>query len=105
VKPYADALELSTHYVGNDISPIINALRAAKAAVDVPVFMKLSPHPNIQEIAIALEQAGADALVMINSFGPCLSIDLETACRSWAARRALLALRSGHQAAGSALRV
>ena len=78
VKPYADALELSTHYVGNDISPIVNALRAAKGAVDVPVFMKLSPHPNIQEIAIALEQAGADALVMINSFGPCLSIDLET---------------------------
>jgi len=47
VKPFADALELSTHYVGNDISPIIDALRAAKAAVDVPVFMKLSPHPNI----------------------------------------------------------
>jgi dihydroorotate dehydrogenase subfamily 1 len=64
--------------VGNDISPIINALRAAKAAADVPVFMKLSPHPNIQEIAIALEHAGADGLVMINSFGPCLSIDLET---------------------------
>ena len=78
VKPYADALELSTHYVGNDISPIVNALKAAKEAVDVPVFMKLSPHPNIQEIAIALEQAGADGLVMINSFGPCLSIDLET---------------------------
>jgi NAD-dependent dihydropyrimidine dehydrogenase PreA subunit len=40
--------------------------------------MKLSPHPNIQEIAVALEQAGADGLVMINSFGPCLSIDIET---------------------------
>jgi dihydroorotate dehydrogenase subfamily 1 len=78
VKPFADALELSTHYVGNDISPIINALKAAKQAVDVPVFMKLSPHPNIQEIAVALEDAGADGLVMINSFGPCLSIDLET---------------------------
>jgi dihydroorotate dehydrogenase subfamily 1 len=78
VKPFADALELSTHYVGNDISPIIDALRAAKAAVDVPVFMKLSPHPNIQQIAIAMEEAGADGLVMINSFGPCLSIDLET---------------------------
>ena len=78
VKPYADALELSTHYVGNDISPIINALRAAKDAVDVPVFLKLSPHPNIQQIAVALEDAGADGLVMINSFGPCLSIDLET---------------------------
>src|SRR5208337_4924814 len=78
VKPFADALELSTHYVGNDISPIIDALKAAKAAVDVPVFMKLSPHPNIQEIAVALERAGADGLVMINSFGPCMSIDLET---------------------------
>ncbi|MGD0293394.1 MAG: 4Fe-4S binding protein [Terracidiphilus sp.] len=78
VKPFADALELSTHYVGNDITPIIDALHAAKAAVDVPVFMKLSPHPNIQQIVIALEEAGADGLVMINSFGPCLSIDLET---------------------------
>src|ERR1035437_8368755 len=54
VRPFADALELSTHYVGNDISPIIDALRAAKAAVDVPVFMKLSPHPNIHQIAVAL---------------------------------------------------
>jgi dihydroorotate dehydrogenase (NAD+) catalytic subunit len=78
VKPFADALELSTHYVGNDISPIIDALQAAKASVDVPVFMKLSPHPNIQQIAVALEEAGADGLVMINSFGPCMSIDLET---------------------------
>ena len=78
VRPWADALELSTHYVGNSIQPIIDALHAAKDAVDVPVFMKLSPHPNIQEIALALEEAGADGLVMINSFGPCLGIDLET---------------------------
>jgi dihydroorotate dehydrogenase subfamily 1 len=78
VRPYADALELSTHYVGNDLSPILNALRAAKRAVDVPVFMKMSPHPNIQEIALAVEAAGADGLVMINSFGPCMGIELET---------------------------
>lgn len=78
VKPYAAALELSTHYVGNDISPIINALKAAKEAVDIPVFMKMSPHPNIQEIAKAVEEAGADGLVMINSFGPCFGIDIET---------------------------
>jgi dihydroorotate dehydrogenase subfamily 1 len=78
VKPFADALELSTHYIGNNIAPIVDALRAAKQAVDVPVFMKLSPHPNIQEIALALEEAGADALVLVNSFGPCLGIDLET---------------------------
>lgn len=78
VRPFADALELSTHYVGNDISPIVDALRAAKRAVDVPIFMKMSPHPNIQEIARAVESAGADALVMINSFGPCFGIDVET---------------------------
>jgi len=78
VRHFADALELSTHYVGNNIAPIVDALRAAKDAVDIPVFMKLSPHPNIQEVALALEEAGADALVMINSFGPCLGIDLET---------------------------
>lgn len=78
VKPYADALELSTHYVGNDISPVVNALKAAKAVVDVPVFVKMSPHANIQEIARAVEAAGADGLVMINSFGPCLGIDIET---------------------------
>lgn len=78
VKPFADALELSTHYIGNNIAPIVDALHAAKDATGVPVFMKLSPHPNIQEIALALEEAGADALVLINSFGPCLGIDLET---------------------------
>jgi dihydroorotate dehydrogenase (NAD+) catalytic subunit len=78
VRPFADALELSTHYVGNDLSPMVRALRAAKAATQVPVFMKLSPHPNIQDIAIALENAGADGLVMINSFGPCMAIDVES---------------------------
>jgi dihydroorotate dehydrogenase subfamily 1 len=78
VKPFADALELSTHYVENDISPIVSALRAAKAAADVPVFMKMSPHPNVQDIAVAMENAGADGLVMINSFGPCMAIDVES---------------------------
>jgi dihydroorotate dehydrogenase subfamily 1 len=78
VKPFADALELSTHYVGNDISPITGAVKAAKDGADVPVFVKLSPHNNIQEIALAVEESGADGLVMINSFGPCLGIDIET---------------------------
>lgn len=78
VKPYADAVELSTHYVGTDVTPIVEALRAAKAALDVPVFMKMSPHTDIQTIAKAVEKAGADGLVMINSFGPCMSIDVES---------------------------
>ncbi len=78
VRPFADALELSCHYIGNDLRPIQDTVRVAKKAVDVPVFVKMSPHPNIQDIAIAVEAAGADALVMINSFGPCMGIDLET---------------------------
>ena len=78
VKPFADALELSCHYVGTDLQPIIQAVKAAKTAVEVPVFVKMTPHPNIQEIAVAVESAGADALVMINSFGPCMGIDVET---------------------------
>ena len=78
VRPFADALELSCHYIGNDLKPIQDTVRAAKQAVDVPVFVKMSPHPNIQEIAVAVEAAGADALVMINSFGPCMGIDVET---------------------------
>ncbi|MBS4535229.1 4Fe-4S binding protein [Clostridium sp. D2Q-14] len=78
VKPYADAVELSTHYVGTDVSPIVNALKVAKKHLDVPVFMKMSPHTDIQTIAKAVEKIGADGLVMINSFGPVMSIDLET---------------------------
>lgn len=78
VKPYADAVELSTHYVGTDVTPIVDALKAAKEVLDVPVFMKMSPHTDIKKIAIALEEAGADGLVMINSFGPCMSIDIES---------------------------
>ena len=78
VKPYADAVELSTHYVGTDVAPIVNALKAAKSALDCPVFMKMSPHTDIQTIAKAVEEAGADGLVMINSFGPCMAIDVNT---------------------------
>ena len=64
--------------MGNDISPIVSALRAAKAAIQIPVFMKMSPHPNIQDIAKAVKNAGADGVVMINSFGPCMGIDVES---------------------------
>lgn len=79
VKPYADALELSTHYIGEDPAPMMAAIRAAKEAVEVPVLVKLSP--SGREIAKAAElaqKAGADGIVAINSFGPCLAIDVET---------------------------
>lgn len=80
VRPFADALELSTHYIGEDAEPMIAAIKAAKAAVDVPVFVKLSPlGREMRRAAEQAEAAGADAIVAINSFGPCLAIDIETA--------------------------
>jgi len=79
VRPFADAVELSTHYIGEDPAPMVAAIRAAKDALDVPVFVKLSPLGREMARAATLAQvAAADAVVAINSFGPCLSIDIET---------------------------
>lgn len=79
VRPFADALELSTHYIGEDAEPMMAAIRAAKAAVDVPVFVKLSPlGREMRRAAEQAQAAGADAIVAINSFGPCLAIDIES---------------------------
>jgi len=80
VRPYADALELSTHYIGEDPQPMMDAIRAAKQAVQVPVLVKLSPlGREMVAAAQAAQEAGADGLVLINSFGPCLAIDVESA--------------------------
>ncbi|MGM0471042.1 MAG: 4Fe-4S binding protein [Bacillota bacterium] len=78
VEPFADALELSTHYVEDDPTPIVEAAQAAKEAADIPVFVKLDPSVDIPEFAKAVEEGGADGIVLINSFGPCLDIDLES---------------------------
>ena len=79
VRPFADALELSTHYIGEDPAPMIAAIRAAKDAVDVPVIVKLSPlGREMKAAAQAAKDAGADAIAATNSFGPCLGIDTET---------------------------
>jgi dihydroorotate dehydrogenase subfamily 1 len=106
VAPFADAVEISTHYVressglmadpvaaareaidlpSNHLSrrpePLIDAIKAAKAALDVPVFVKLGPlgGGEMAAVARACEAAGADAIVAIDAFGPCMSIDIETA--------------------------
>lgn len=76
---YADAYEISSHYVGRDLTPMLNTLRAAKELTKKPVFMKVSPGvENLGEVGRILEENGADGLVAINSVGPCLSIDIET---------------------------
>jgi len=79
VAPFADAVELSTHYIGENPEPMMDAIRAAKETLAVPVFVKLSPlGREMAAAAVAAQEAGADAVVAINSFGPCLAIDAET---------------------------
>lgn len=78
VRPFADALELSTHYIGDDPQPMVDAIRAAKDAVDVPVLVKFSPFRAMQRAAEAAQKAGADGIVAVNSYGPSFGIDIET---------------------------
>lgn len=79
VRPFADAVELSTHYIGEDPDPMIRAIAAARDALDVPVLVKLSPlGRDMARAAETAQRAGADGIAAINSFGPCLSIDIET---------------------------
>ena len=73
----AAAIELNIYYVpgdprisGRDVEQRhIEILRRVKSAVTVPVAIKLSPYfSSTGEIALALDAAGADALVLFNRF-------------------------------------
>jgi dihydroorotate dehydrogenase (NAD+) catalytic subunit len=75
----ADALELSTHYLGEDPRPMIEAIDAAKQGFHGPVFVKMSPlGREMRAAAQAAKEAGADAIVATNSFGPTFDLDVET---------------------------
>lgn len=79
VEAGADALELSTHYLGKDPSQVVEATKSAKEVADIPVLVKLSPHvPDIVTLAQKSEEAGADGIVAIDTLGPSLAIDIET---------------------------
>ena len=73
----AAAIELNIYYLpgdprtsGRDVEQRhVDILRAVKAVVTVPVAVKLSPHfSSTGEIALRLDQAGADGLVLFNRF-------------------------------------
>jgi dihydroorotate dehydrogenase subfamily 1 len=83
VAPFADAIELSTHYIADDPKPMQDAVRAAKAGANVPVMVKMSPFRDPQQAALAAQEAGADAIVATNSFGPAFGVDIERAGRPW----------------------
>jgi dihydroorotate dehydrogenase (NAD+) catalytic subunit len=63
-------------------SPYVSAqvTRRIKANTAIPLIVKLSPNvENIVEVAQAVVEAGADAISAINSLGPGMLIDIETA--------------------------
>jgi dihydroorotate dehydrogenase (fumarate) len=73
----AAAIELNIYYLpGDPRTPgraveqrHVDVLRRVKDAVTVPVAVKLSPHfSSPGEIALRLDEAGADALVLFNRF-------------------------------------
>lgn len=73
----ADALELNIYYVPTDMDlsgvqieqNYIEILQAVKAAVTIPVAVKLSPYfTNMANMAKQLDEAGANALVLFNRF-------------------------------------
>ena len=111
VEEYVEAVELSTHYLGGDTTPVEESIRAAKEACELPVIVKLSPQVDIPKFASAAEKAGADGLALINSLGPTLDFDVENGRPvlgsengyGWLSGEAVfpLALRAVYEAAAS----
>ncbi len=63
---------------GTDAKVAAELTRLCKAATDLPIYVKLSPNvTDIVEIAKAVEEAGADAITMINTF-TAMKIDVNT---------------------------
>lgn len=64
--------------LGTDPKLAANMTRLAKSAANKPVYVKLSPNvTNIVEIAKAVEEAGADGIVLINTLMG-MRLDLHT---------------------------
>ncbi len=79
-KAGVDGIEFSLHYVGTDYKPILEIAKILRESVVVPIFPKLSPHIlNLTEFSKELEKIGVDGIVAVNSYGPSLHIDIETA--------------------------
>jgi len=73
----ADAIELNIYHIPTDMAvpgvqveqTYLDILRAVKSAVTIPVAVKLSPYfSNMANMALKLDEAGADGLVLFNRF-------------------------------------
>lgn len=90
IENYVDLIELNVSCphaqkgcgasIGEDPNLTSSIVKAVKNAVNVPVIVKLTPNvTDIVEIALSAEKAGCDGLTLINSLGPGLKIDIDTA--------------------------
>lgn len=89
-KDYVDAFELNVSCphaqkgygsnIGENPDLTYSIVKKVKEEIkDVPIIVKLTPNvTDITEIAQASQEAGADALTLINSLGPGLRIDYKT---------------------------
>ena len=76
------------HTFGQDPVVLSNLVRKVRAATRLPLMPKLAPNvPNIGDYAKAVEDAGADAISLINTI-PAMVIDIER-------RRPVLGNRTG----------
>ena len=66
--------------IGQDPNATAEIVKAVKKEVEIPIIVKLTPNvTDLVEIAEASQKAGCDALTLINSVGPGMRIDIETA--------------------------
>lgn len=76
---FADAYEISTHYVGKDLAPMEKTMTMLRELTDKPVYMKVSPHfPDPVAFAQMVMEHGGNGIVAVNSLGPCMKIDLDS---------------------------
>lgn len=53
-------------------------IAAVRRVTSIPIFVKLSPDtPNIANVAVAADEAGADAITATNTLGPGMIINIE----------------------------
>jgi dihydroorotate dehydrogenase (fumarate) len=84
LEAFADAFEVSTHYVGTDLASIGRTVEVIRSLTDKPVFLKVSPHlPEPVGFAETVLRAGATGVAAINSLGPTLAIDLGRRSVAW----------------------
>ena len=74
---FADAFEVSCHYVGTDHEKMGEVVRTIRSLTKKPFYMKISPHiPDPAHFAKVIKENGANGVVAINSLGPSMVIDV-----------------------------